>query len=147
MWPWESAFTGCDCVPTPDPEGRYEQHITGDIVVAFRQYWYATMNVTWLQQVAKPVIDESCTFFECRATIAPEYGVPQSKTGCGAKRDFGNYTMLFVQPPDESAGVINSSAYESYYLASFLLFCFSAFLLFCFSLSLLFSWSTHITDQ
>lgn len=180
MWPWESAFTGCDCVPEGDPEGRYEQHITGDIVVAFRQYWYvhfpptrylalpaaatrrhcacvvcvlvacpltcvclcrcplsdpthkryATGNRTWLESTALPVVDPSCTFFQCRASIAPEHAsiaeaalaalpedermawLSSSSLGphCGTKAPAGNYTMLNVQPPDESAGVVNSSA-------------------------------------
>ena len=121
MWPWESAFTGCDCVPEIDPEGRYEQHIVGDITVAFRQYWYATGNRTWLQTVAKPVIDASCTFFQCRATPVPvkdahSVSAPPSLSTqplgpqCSPKPVAGNYTLLEVMPPDESAGIVNSSA-------------------------------------
>ena len=69
--------------------------------------------------MAKPVIDASCRFFECRATIADTFGQPANGEegggpimphGCGHKADEGNYTMLYVQPPDESAGIVNSSA-------------------------------------
>ena len=47
MFAWESAFTGQDCTPTWAATGKYEQHITGDIALAIKNYWYVTRDQEW----------------------------------------------------------------------------------------------------
>ncbi|KAI9552765.1 hypothetical protein GHT06_020645 [Daphnia sinensis] len=48
-FPWESGFTGVEVTPDCCPETRdNQQHITGDISFATRQYWAATGDTKWL---------------------------------------------------------------------------------------------------
>ena len=48
MFPWESAFDGDEATPAGYGTGLYEQHITGDVMFAFMQYWYLTKDLKWL---------------------------------------------------------------------------------------------------
>lgn len=135
MWPWESAFTGTDCVVyPPNPEGIYEHHISGDIAIAFRQYWLATRNNTWLAQTAWPVSNATCAFWACRfirqdAPQGPNWDDAAGAGGaagaaCGDKTvGSANWTIRRVQPPDESAGVVDDSAYTNAVAAATLQWC------------------------
>ena len=50
-YPWESAYTGHEVTPDICPLCREnQQHITGDIAYAARQYVAMTMDLDWLQQ-------------------------------------------------------------------------------------------------
>lgn len=49
MFPWESAYSGDETCPTWAPTGELEQHITGDVAFAFRQYFQLTNDTQWLQ--------------------------------------------------------------------------------------------------
>jgi Glycosyl hydrolase family 65 central catalytic domain len=103
-FPWESASTGVECTPDPgpfgqgNPEGALEIHINGDIVLAAANIYRATRDRQWLRDVGLPV-----------ARAVAEYW---------ASRVYWNetaqlYTLLNVQPPDEGAGRVNSSAYTN----------------------------------
>jgi trehalose/maltose hydrolase-like predicted phosphorylase len=70
QWPWESAATGAPVAAYLN-EDMYEQHITGDIALAFRFYWHATRDDRWLGEQAWPVLAGSCDFFAGRATPVP----------------------------------------------------------------------------
>ena len=51
QYAWESAFSGYEMTPLICvPCREYEQHITGDIAFAARQYWAVTRNKHWLEQ-------------------------------------------------------------------------------------------------
>jgi protein-glucosylgalactosylhydroxylysine glucosidase len=138
MWPWESAYTGTDCVVwPPNPEGIYEHHISGDVAMAYRQYWIATRNDTWLADAAWPVANATCAFWACRfiRQDAPQTGHwdlvgtadgGQAGAGaaCGDKTvGTGNWTIRRVQPPDESAGIVDDSAYTNAVAAATLQWC------------------------
>jgi trehalose/maltose hydrolase-like predicted phosphorylase len=98
MQPWESALTGYGVsrVPTNDDQ---EIHITGDVPNAFRLYYRMTRNATWLQHNGYPLVRDSANFFASR--VVPHW----------LHKD--NLTLLDVKPPDESAGIHNSSAYTN----------------------------------
>jgi trehalose/maltose hydrolase-like predicted phosphorylase len=58
LQPWESAFTGQEVCPDWAPTGKYEQHITGDIAFAFKQYWDLTHDLQWLLSTGTRYISE-----------------------------------------------------------------------------------------
>lgn len=47
-FPWESAYTGAEVCPSGFIGRETQQHITGDIAFAARQYISATRDVNWL---------------------------------------------------------------------------------------------------
>lgn len=66
MFPWESAATGAETCPTWAATGQLEQHITGDIAFAVQQYWYATHNASWLDEVYPSLLAETAKFWVSR---------------------------------------------------------------------------------
>ena len=53
-YPWESAYSGVEVVPDCCPEiGENEQHITGDISFALRQYLATTRDLVWLKTITE----------------------------------------------------------------------------------------------
>src|SRR5688572_13165476 len=113
FWPWESAFTGLDTAPWRIGD-LYEHHISADIPLALRFYWRVTKNLSFLK-VIWPVLKSTCEFWECRFTRTDSIGRSGYKKGwgvnCSSKDGVGNWTLLNVIPPDESAGIVNSSIY------------------------------------
>eukprot|EP00052_Salpingoeca_macrocollata_P025089 m.227686 g.227686 ORF g.227686 m.227686 type:complete len:399 (+) comp22373_c0_seq7:137-1333(+) len=110
MWPWESAQTGVDCVQFPNPEGRIEIHISGDIPMAFRLYHQLTGDDGILSQ-SWDLLEQTCEFWVSRAAREPTTG---------------NFTYLNVQPPDEMAGMVNNSVYTNAVASATLKFCLEA---------------------
>ena len=101
MFPWESAFTGDEVQCSGGGVGRwgkYEQHISGDISFAARQYYYATKDREWLQSTGFPLILGVAKFYAERAT-------PSNVSG--------HYDILQVMPPDEYAYPVDNSAYTN----------------------------------
>eukprot|EP00943_MAST-04B_sp_MAST-4B-sp1_P003954 g3954.t1 len=98
MFPWESAFTGEEACPVQASTGKYEQHITGDIAIALRQYYYATGDDEWAISRALPMMQGIAKFWVSRAE-------PGKKTGL--------WDINGVTPPDEYAVNINNSAYTN----------------------------------
>nr|KAG5696162.1 hypothetical protein BaRGS_026521 [Batillaria attramentaria] len=101
QFPWESAFTGYEmtpdiCIPCRDNQ----QHITGDVMFAARQYWSATHNEEWLQEEGGiNLILQTAAFWASRA----EYNQGDDR-----------YEINGVMPPDEYAENINNSIYTNY---------------------------------
>lgn len=62
-FPWESATTGLEMT---ENENTKEDHIQGDISLAFQQYWYATGNTSWLKESGFPVIEGIAKFYASR---------------------------------------------------------------------------------
>ena len=116
QWPWESGASGAPVSPWHSAD-LYEQHITGDIAIAFRSYWYATRDVPWLREQAWPVLAGSCDFFAGRATPVPA-PVPTPVPNATA-----NLTLLGVIGPDEKAGRVDSNAYTNGLAQAVLRFC------------------------
>lgn len=117
-WPWESAFSGIDTTRSPNIEGQYEHHISGDIAMAMRQYYLATLDASFLER-AWPALNATCTFWACRfARVDAPYA-----PGCGSKLGSGNFTIRRAQGPDENAGIVDDSAYTIGVGAATLTFC------------------------
>eukprot|EP01138_Halocafeteria_seosinensis_P004773 gb/GECG01004880.1/.p1 GENE.gb/GECG01004880.1/~~gb/GECG01004880.1/.p1 ORF type:complete len:494 (+),score=46.54 gb/GECG01004880.1/:1-1482(+) len=131
FFPWESAYTGIGCDQFPNPEGWFEQHITGDIANAMKLTYNAIHDNEFLSEVAWPVVKGACDFWTCRFTRTEpscsnhnlRHGVNTAGTNCGCKQGSGNYTIWNVQPPDETALIVNDSAYTNGVAATALMFC------------------------
>lgn len=117
-WPWESAFSGIDTVQAPNIEGQFEHHISGDIAVALRQYYLATLDLAFLRS-AWPALNATCVFWACRFTRTDALDGP----GCGLKTGVGNFTIRHAQGPDENAGVVDDQLYTIGVAAATLAFC------------------------
>ncbi|GAM19795.1 hypothetical protein SAMD00019534_029700 [Acytostelium subglobosum LB1] len=99
MFPWESAFTGAEVCPLSAPTGQLEQHITGDISFAMRQYYYATGDDQWLLEVGYQAIKGIAEFWASRVASVDS--------------DPPSYSINNVIPPDEYAVGVNNSVYTN----------------------------------
>jgi hypothetical protein len=117
-WPWQSAFSGVDTTRAPFIEGQFEHHISGDIAMAMRQHYLATLDAAFLAR-AWPALNATCAFWACRFARAGAADAP----GCGIKEGAGNFTIRRAQGPDENAGVVDDSAYTVGVGAATLAFC------------------------
>jgi trehalose/maltose hydrolase-like predicted phosphorylase len=97
MYPWESAFTGAETCPTVAATGLLEQHISGDVVFAARQYYYSE----------KTTKEEQETIWEL------VYGVAEFYASRCVKRQDGLYGINGIIPPDEYAENVNNSIYTN----------------------------------
>ena len=97
MFPWESAFTGSEVCPG-EIYSDYEQHISGDIAFAVKQYWWATQDRGWLNNDAAPLIYATAEFWAGRAVY---------------NSTLDAYVIYDVMPPDEDAEVVNNSVYTN----------------------------------
>jgi len=85
------------------PWGEYEQHISGDICLAARQYYYATQDKAWLKEIGYPLAKGVANFYSRR--VAPKPGNANSAEG--------SYDYNGVMGPDEFAYPVNNSAYTN----------------------------------
>jgi trehalose/maltose hydrolase-like predicted phosphorylase len=69
MFPWESAQTGVETIPTGNDEGKLEVHISSDIVLAVQQYYRLTHDTHWLRSVGWPIVAGVADFWVSRVTI------------------------------------------------------------------------------
>ncbi|MFI9616865.1 glycosyl hydrolase family 65 protein [Streptomyces sp. NPDC052023] len=86
-FPWESGLHGHEDTPRWAPFGRYEQHVSSDVALAFWQYWLATGDESWLRDKGWPVLRGVADFWASRAVAATD----------------GSYHINGVIPPDEYA--------------------------------------------
>ncbi len=97
QYAWESGYTGKEDTPEGLPY-RHERHINGDVALAQWQYYLATGDLNWLKTRGWPVIKATADWWAAKAKWVP------------AK---SRYEILQVVPPDESADLINNSAYTN----------------------------------
>ena len=97
MFPWESAFTGLQTSPG-ERYGRYQNHITGDIAFAARQYWMVTKDTSWLKETGFNLIYETAEYWASRV----EY-----------YKEKEHYVINHVMPPDEYHFPVNNSVYTN----------------------------------
>ncbi|EGC35268.1 hypothetical protein DICPUDRAFT_97948 [Dictyostelium purpureum] len=97
MYPWESAFTGAEACPLDAPTGVLEEHITADISLAFRQYFYATGDVEWLSQTGYQTVKGIAEFWASRVVANPN----------------GTFSINTIIPPDEYAVGVDDSVYTN----------------------------------
>jgi trehalose/maltose hydrolase-like predicted phosphorylase len=100
-FPWESGFSGVELQRDADgligSYGGNEQHISADIALAAKQYYYATGDTGWLQHVGFWLIKGIAEFYASRV----------QKTG---KWSWG---ILNVMGPDEFVVQTNNSAFTN----------------------------------
>ena len=114
MWSWESAFTGLWTAPWREADFS-ENHISADIPLALRKFYYMSGDKEWLTSVW-PILNETCRFWACRFTRIDSTGPsgpPGYAVNCSAKDGSGNWTVKGVIPPDESSGVSNDEVYTN----------------------------------
>jgi trehalose/maltose hydrolase-like predicted phosphorylase len=70
LYPWESGFTGTEVCPAL-LEALCEQHIAADVSFAVQQYYHATHNVTWLEQIGWPILEGEC--HRCISFMSPHF--------------------------------------------------------------------------
>lgn len=124
FWPWESAYTGLDASPWRDAD-VYENHVSADIVLAWRQYYRATGDLNFLKYVWES-LHSTCQFWECRFTrtgSTPSSRPTRTGPNCSPKNGNGNWTVRNVICPDEASGVVNDSAYTNAAAGQALEFC------------------------
>ncbi|OWF37122.1 protein-glucosylgalactosylhydroxylysine glucosidase-like [Mizuhopecten yessoensis] len=98
MYPWESAYTGLEVCPLAQ-YSDYEQHITGDIALAFKQYVMMTRDKHFLDsEGAADVITDIASFWMSRMTY---------------NQDEDRYEINDVMPPDEYHYPVNNSVYTN----------------------------------
>ena len=66
MFPWEDAFSGDEVCPIGVATCRYEQHISGDIAFAAKQYWSSTHDLEWLASTGFPLTYGIAEFWASR---------------------------------------------------------------------------------
>ncbi|KAK3591601.1 hypothetical protein CHS0354_013784 [Potamilus streckersoni] len=98
QYPWESAFTGFPSSPSPETL-TYEQHITGDIALAFRQYLMITRDTDILTNGG--LLEAVMNISEFWASRVIHNG-PKNR-----------YEILDVMPPDEYHWPVNNSVYTN----------------------------------
>lgn len=98
-FPWQSADSGnpVDIAPFAND---LEQHVTADVGICVRNYYYATLDRKWLEEIGWPLISGIADFWVSRVS----YNIFTKR-----------YDIRWVVPPDEFAvgaipftGVINS---------------------------------------
>jgi trehalose/maltose hydrolase-like predicted phosphorylase len=101
MFPWESAFTGAEVTPKFASTGIYEQHISGDIIFAIKQYYRSQVTddeLAMFRAKFSPLIIKVARFFASRVTPRP---------------NTNQYDILGVTPPDEYHVNVNNSIYTN----------------------------------
>ncbi|XP_033733626.1 protein-glucosylgalactosylhydroxylysine glucosidase-like [Pecten maximus] len=98
MYPWEIAFSGLNVCPSTECS-KYEQHITGDIAFAFKQYIMMTRDKDFIQnEGGADVITDIASFWMSRMTY-------------NESRD--RFEIHDVMPPDEYHYPVNNSVYTN----------------------------------
>lgn len=90
---WESGASGKETLLSE--VFRKGRHISGDVALAFKQYYAATGDRQWLRSIAWPVLKETADNWAARAQ-------PDGK---------GGYVVKQVTTPDENAGLVDHSAW------------------------------------
>lgn len=94
---WESGMTGREDT-APGLVYRHERHINGDVALAQWQYYLATNDLTWLRSRGLPVLRATADYWVSRVSKSSETG---------------RYEIKQVVPPDESAELVDNSAYTN----------------------------------
>lgn len=88
MFPWESAVSGAETCPSWADTGQLEQHITGDVAFAARQFFAMTRNATWANTSGFDLASGAADFWISRVELNATDGLAHIK---------------HVIPPDEYA--------------------------------------------
>ncbi|MEL7194338.1 MAG: glycoside hydrolase family 65 protein [Bacteroidota bacterium] len=66
MFPWESDDEGQEATPVWAITGPFEHHITGDVAVAYWNYYRITRDKEWLKEKGYPMLKEIADFWVSR---------------------------------------------------------------------------------
>ncbi|XP_053605978.1 protein-glucosylgalactosylhydroxylysine glucosidase [Plodia interpunctella] len=92
-FPWESAFTGVEVSQPCCPEvAEFEQHITGCISFAARQYLATTRDEQWLEHGGCPLVSYIADFWASKALINYTTGLYDISNVMGPDEDHSNVT-------------------------------------------------------
>ncbi|XP_077596971.1 protein-glucosylgalactosylhydroxylysine glucosidase [Stigmatopora nigra] len=95
---WESAVSGREMCPE-DVYGQREIHINGDVILAFRNYYYLTGDLSMFTEgQGSQLIWGVADYWLSRVTWSP---------------DDQKYNLLGVMPPDEYYDNVNNSVYTN----------------------------------
>ncbi|NXN14534.1 PGGHG glucosidase, partial [Indicator maculatus] len=97
-FPWESAATGREVCPE-EVYGAQEIHITGDVVVAFEQYYYTTQDQKLFREAGGWELVSAVAQYWCSRMVWSE------QEQC--------YHIRGVMPPDEFHARVDNSAYTN----------------------------------
>jgi len=99
QFPWQSAVTGQEVCYNTIYEYN-ELHISGDVAQAMWQFWRATGDGQWLQDVGEQVLRGVATFWAGRVRD-------------GGHSHPGQYVIDHVMCPDEDADDVSNSVYTN----------------------------------
>ena len=91
---WESAATGAEVAPA---EFAQERHITADVALAAWNYYLWTGDASYLKTEGWPILQACALYWTKRATKGAD----------------GDYHVLKVMSPDETAGVVDDDSYTN----------------------------------
>ncbi|XP_045486467.1 protein-glucosylgalactosylhydroxylysine glucosidase [Pieris rapae] len=92
-FPWESAFTGGEVTQPCCPEvAEFEQHVTGCISFAARQYLAVTRDENWLKHGGCSIVTNIAEFWASRAVINYTTGLYDISNVMGPDEDHSNVT-------------------------------------------------------
>ncbi|XP_075992674.1 protein-glucosylgalactosylhydroxylysine glucosidase [Anticarsia gemmatalis] len=98
-FPWESAYTGVEVTQPCCPDvATYEQHISGCISYAVRQYLATTRDEAWLEHGGCDIVTNIADFWASRAVINYNTGL---------------YDITTVMGPDEDHKNVNNSVFTN----------------------------------
>ena len=100
MYPWEAAWmTDVECCPSFAQTGRFEHHITGDVVQAIFYYTAVTGDHSYLDQYGYEIIFSTAKYWTTRVSYH-------------AEKD--RYEILDTIGPDEMREHIDNNAFTNY---------------------------------
>ncbi|XP_032530188.2 protein-glucosylgalactosylhydroxylysine glucosidase [Danaus plexippus] len=92
-YPWESAYTGIEVTQPCCPEvAEFEQHVTGCISFAARQYLAVTRDEDWLKHGGCSIVTNIAEFWASRAVINYTTGLYDIENVMGPDEDHSNVT-------------------------------------------------------
>lgn len=98
-YPWESAFTGIEVIQPCCPLiAKYQQHITGDVSFAIRNYLALSDDLEWMKNEGCVIATEIAKFWASRAQ--------RNDTS-------GYYDINHVMGSDEDHGDINNNVFTN----------------------------------
>ncbi|GMI29495.1 hypothetical protein TeGR_g5640 [Tetraparma gracilis] len=99
MFPWESAASGVETCPSWAATGALEQHVTADVMLAARQYYYLTGDDAWLKSGGGlDLLAATADFYVSRVSTDAD----------------GLSHITCIIPPDEYAECVDDSPYTNF---------------------------------
>jgi hypothetical protein len=106
-FPWQSATAGIE----QDP-GNDEDHLQGDVALAFLQYYYATLDDAWLNATGFPVVSGIAQFYASRVRAEAVVVMEEKEEEGEGKADAAVvYHIDGTMGPDEYNANVTDSAY------------------------------------